>query len=544
MALRETYLDGIDGAHFDVLIVGGGINGAVSAAVLAARGAKVCLVERGDFAGFTSQESSNLVWGGFKYLENYELLLVRKLCMSRNRLIKAYPANVTEIGFLAALDHTSPFPPWLAAVGSTAYWAMGNFKTKRPEFLSPEEIEEREPVIDTSEVRGGIEYRDAYLKDNDARFVFSFVRGALDMGASCVNYVELCGAERIDGTWHAKLADVEGGRQLACTAEVVVNAAGPFVDDINGPWGLRTEHRVVYSKGIHLVVPRVTEAERVLAFFDDTQRLFYVIPMGNRSVIGTTDTRVDSPESFVTAEDREFLLAQINERLDLANPLVADDVISERCGVRPLVVENDGDDKKNVDWTSLSRKHEIEADDDLNVITIFGGKLTDCLNVGEEVALCIGALGIPLERDRKDWYGEPGRDSRKAFYKQAEGMDLDGLRVRPGLEKLSDRLWRRYGRRAFPMLEAIREDPSMGEDILESTDYLRVELHLAAQSEMIIKLDDFLRRRSKIAMVVGDAVVSESDGLREVAEILFGEQADEKLIEYFGKMPPGAMVSA
>ena len=306
MALRETYLDGMDGAHFDVLIVGGGINGAVSAAVLAARGAKVALVERGDFAGFTSQESSNLVWGGFKYLENYELLLVRKLCMSRNRLIKAYPSNVTEIGFLAALDHSSPFPPWLAAVGSTAYWAMGNFKTKRPEFLSPEEIEEREPVIDTSEVRGGIEYRDAYLKDNDARFVFRFIRGALDMGASCVNYVELCGAERIDGTWHANLTDLEGGRHLSCTAEVVINAAGPFVDDINGPWGLRTEHRVVYSKGIHLVVPRVTEAERVLAFFDDTQRLFYVIPMGNRSVIGTTDTRVDSPESFVTDEDREL----------------------------------------------------------------------------------------------------------------------------------------------------------------------------------------------------------------------------------------------
>ncbi len=94
MALRSTNIDRLDDEDFDVLIIGGGINGAVSAAALAARGARVALVDRGDFAGFTSQESSNLVWGGFKYLENYELLLVRKLCTSRNRLIKAYPANV------------------------------------------------------------------------------------------------------------------------------------------------------------------------------------------------------------------------------------------------------------------------------------------------------------------------------------------------------------------------------------------------------------------------------------------------------------------
>ena len=96
-----------DGGRFDVLIVGGGINGAVAAAVLSSRGAKVALVDRGDFAGFTSQESSNLVWGGFKYLENYELPLVFGLCRSRNRLMKAYPDNIKEIGFLAALDETA-----------------------------------------------------------------------------------------------------------------------------------------------------------------------------------------------------------------------------------------------------------------------------------------------------------------------------------------------------------------------------------------------------------------------------------------------------
>ena len=122
MSLRDTNLDKLDNGTFDVLIVGGGINGAVSAAALSARGASVALIDRGDFAGFTSQQSSNLVWGGIKYLENYEIPLVRKLCMSRNRLMRAYPANVKEIGFLGVMGETSPFPPWLVGVGAFAYW--------------------------------------------------------------------------------------------------------------------------------------------------------------------------------------------------------------------------------------------------------------------------------------------------------------------------------------------------------------------------------------------------------------------------------------
>lgn len=114
-----------------------------------------------------------------------------------------------------------------------------------------------------------------------------------------------------------------------------------------------------------------------------------------------------------------------------------------------------------MDWTSLSRKHEIEVDRARSVITIFGGKLTDCLNVGEEVADAVEALGLPLEEDLGTWYGEPTAQTRSVFYRQARLMRLDDLRVRPDVEPLSDRLWRRYGRRAFAMLEAIRADPSM-----------------------------------------------------------------------------------
>ena len=150
MTLRDTSIDRLRGGSFDVLIVGGGINGAVVAASLAGRGASVALVERGDFASFTSQESSNLVWGGFKYLEHYELMLVYKLCRSRNRLMKAYPDNVTELSFLAALDDSSPYPPWFSALGATAYWAIGGFRTRYPRLLSTARIRSEEPVIDTT----------------------------------------------------------------------------------------------------------------------------------------------------------------------------------------------------------------------------------------------------------------------------------------------------------------------------------------------------------------------------------------------------------
>lgn len=539
MSLREANLKRLDGGSFDVLVVGAGINGAVSAASLAGRGASVALIDRGDFGHFTSQESSNLVWGGFKYLENYELPLVFGLCRSRNRLMKSYPGNIKEIGFLAPLTERAPYKPWFATLGAVAYWAIGMFGTSRPQHLTTQEVEEVEPIIRTESVQGGIQYQDAILTDNDSRFVFSFVRSAIEAGATTANYVELVSAERVHDRWRATLRNVDTGDEMVCTANAIVNAAGPFVDGLNQQWGIRTDHRIVYSKGIHLVVPRLTTGDhhRVIALFDDTDRLFYVIPMGHRSVIGTTDTRVDEPFTEVDDDDRTFLLEQINARLDLPEPLTTADIIAERSGVRPLVVTAGDSSHGEADWTSLSRKHEIERDDERRVVTVFGGKLTDCLNVGEEVAVEIESFGIPLERDLHNWYGEPARQTRKEFYRQAKLMKLDALRNKPDVEPLTDRLWRRYGRRAFDMLEAIRVDESMGEDIMDSADYLRVELHNTAEHEMVVKLDDFMRRRSKIDLVVPDAEIRSSDGLQEVAEILFGDDADRRLQEYFTEKP-------
>ena len=525
--LRDHQLGRLDGADVDVLVVGGGINGAVSAAALAARGVSVALVERADFASFTSQESSNLVWGGFKYLENYEIPLVLKLTRSRNRLMRAYPNVITELRFLATLDASAPFPSWLAALGTVGYWGLGQFATRPPSYHRPTRLEQLEPAIRTDTAEAAIEYGDAYLRDNDARFVWSFVRSAIDRGAVAVNYAEVASLERVDGRWRAEVCDSRSGRRLTATARVVVNAAGPFVDELNRRWGVRTEHRIVYSKGIHLVVPQLVAAERVLAFFDDSQRLFYVIPMAHRSVIGTTDSRTTDPREGVTAADRQFLLDQINSRLDLPAPLTPADIIAERCGVRPLVVLDDGNDRTDIDWTTLSRKHEIDVDKASATVTVFGGKLTDCLNVGDEVATAVRRLGVRLGPEADGWYGEAPATERVSFQRAAADVGLDRA---PEVEReatLADVLWRRHGPAAMQVVEAVAADPAGAEPILAGTDLLRAELALYAEREMVVELDDFLRRRTKAAMIQRATDLAADPGLPEVRRALGLDDDDD-----------------
>ncbi len=516
MELRAENLAALDGGTFDVLIIGGGINGAVSAAALAARGLRVAMVERNDYASFTSQQSSNLVWGGFKYLENYELKLVWDLCTSRNHMLKSYPTQIKEIDFLATLDRTAPFPVALAALGAVGYWAIGRFATKSPRVYRASAIEAREPLVNTATAKGGIRYADAYLPDNDSRFVWGFVRSALDHGAVTANYVDVERADRWDGQWLATLRDTETDRSFTLTATAIVNAAGPFIDGLNDELDLETEHRIVYSKGIHLIVRKLVESEQVLAFFDDTGRLFYVIPMANRSVIGTTDTRTTDPNEGVLDEDRDFLLEQINARLDLDRPLTRSDIIAERCGVRPLVVEAGGDDRTETDWTSLSRKHEIEIDKAKKVVSIFGGKLTDCLNVGDEVADALADLGVKGGPPSPGWFGEPSDEHRERFYERAAGLGLDR---RPDVEQattLSEVLWRRHGLASYQLLDLIGADPAMAEPVLANSDVLRGELTLMAEREMIVRPDDFLRRRTKLAMLIHRDDLGADPGMAEV----------------------------
>lgn len=536
MQLRNSNLDRLHARDFDVLIVGGGINGAVSASALTTQGAKVALIDRADFGGYTSQSSSNLVWGGIKYMEGMEFGLVRKLCMSRNRLIRTYPSSVKEIRFYVHLARKFRFPRIALYMGALLYWLIGNFFTRRPRLLSKKTINLEEPVVNTDGGQGGFEYSDAYLIDNDARFVFNFIRSALDHGGIVANYVESLGAKRgDDGVWVTQARDRVSGRQLTIRSKVVINACGPLVDRHNELTKQETAHRHLFSKGVHLLVDRITDHKRVLTFFADDGRLFFVIPMGPKSCLGTTDTRVTELPPTVTPEDRQFILDNVNKRLNLNQPLTEESIIAERCGVRPLVVSSQGQDEAGADWTSLSRKHEMDVDPPTNHISIYGGKLTDCLNVGEEISAAVTQLGVHLPYSHMCWYGEPPREVRNEFFHQAKLLGLDAMTAAESSEPLSKRLWRRYQGSALSLLEDIRQDASMAEVLIHGTEYIRCEIKLAARREMIVKLEDFLRRRSKVALVGRHETIHGAPGLMEACRILFGDEAQARFDEYFAE---------
>ncbi len=346
--VRDQSLERLTTQDHDALIVGGGINGAVSALALAAHGLNVALIESEDFGSGVSQESSNLIWGGFKYLQTYELGLVAGLCRSRNLLARSYASRVQEVRFLAALGPTSPYSPTYATLGAHAYWALGRFATGRPRRLSARALATAEPAIDSEGVRGAVEYSDYLLVDNDARFVLQLLLDAVEKGAVAVSRLRLNDAERAGQGWRAEVTDQLTGSSHTVSAGVLINAAGPRAGDLAELTGSTLRSTLCFSKGTHIVVPRVTESGRILAFFDDDQRLFYVIPMGHRSLIGTTDTRVEDSDVAITHDDRDFLLEQANARLQLSSPLRAEDVIAYRCGVRPLVISAD---HRHRSWT-------------------------------------------------------------------------------------------------------------------------------------------------------------------------------------------------
>ena len=536
MSLRNYNINKLTGKSFDILIIGGGINGAVAAASLSARGLQVALVDKGDFAGCTSQNSSNLIWGGIKYMESYEFSLVRKLCKSRNHLLRSYPSAIKQICFYTNLEKGFRYSSRMLYWGALLYWGIGNFFTSKPRLFTPQQINQDEPVINTANSIGGVEYSDAFLYDNDARFVFSFIRTALDNNCTAANYVESLGSKQItNGEWLTKLRNNRNKEKFEIRSKVIINACGPYVDQQNLLSVQTTVHRHIFSKGIHLIVPKITGNERVLTFFADDGRMFFAIPMGARTMIGTTDTRVSSPETAVTADDREFVLDNINKRLDLPKPLTEDDIISERCGVRPLVVGTGENNNSNDDWTKLSRKHQIDVNHQKKHISIFGGKLTDCINVGDNICETVRQLGFSLPELNQTWYGEPDKTTCEKYYKKVNEMNLDELTSSGASEKLSTRLWRRYGKRAFGLLENIQNEPKMAEPLIDGTDYIKCELTEAADREMIVTLEDFLRRRSKLALVVQNEDLKKSHGLKEACKILFAEDAADRWEEYFGE---------
>ena len=475
-------------------IVGGGINGAVSAAALSSNGYKVLLVDKQDFGAETSSQSSNLIWGGIKYLQTYEFPLVFKLCRARYRLMKNYPTRVRSIGFLASLGPTAPFGKALGTIGTLIYWAIGLFTTPPPKTSGVAKTLELEPTLARDQLSGSVVYFDGMLPDNDSRFVWDFINTSKSLGATTLNYVELASAEKIQDGFRLSLQDKLTNEQHSVTARVVVNAAGPHVKSINNLLSVTTKNQLLYSKGIHLIVRKLTDDNKVLAFWDEQGRLFYVIPMHDRSVIGTTDTRVLDPSERVSDEDRQFVLRQINKCLDLEQPLTVADIISERCGVRVLVTNN-AQKAANQDWHKLSRKHYVESSPD-GVLSIMGGKFTDCLNVGEEIVQKVSRF-IQAPSKGAKWIGEDPIEGLDAVKKQAIAI----LGQSAETQEISIQLWRRHGQKAQAILDLMAQSPGDRDPVFEGLAISFAEIRYILKNESIRAAGDLLRRRLPIAMV-------------------------------------------
>ena len=516
---------------FDVIVAGAGIHGVGVAQAAAAAGHSVLVLEQQAIAAGSSSRSSKLVHGGLRYLESGQFRLVRESLHERALMLRLAPELVRLQNFYIPIYEHSRRRPWQLRIGLSIYAALAGLDAAARFGTVPRSAWGQLDGLDTHELEQVFWYHDA--QTDDALLTAAVVRSAQSLDAQLAMPARFLGATLTDSG--AQVRFEQEGREQECSARVLINAAGPFVDDHNRVSGEKTAHRHVFSKGIHLIVPQVTPQHRILTFFADDGRLFFVIPMGVRTCVGTTDTRVDSPYTEVTEEDRQFVLDNINKRLNLKKPLTKADIIAERCGVRPLVVKSSASGNEQ-DWLQMSRKHEIDVNPNNAHLSIFGGKLTDCVNVGNEVSGIVAAMGVELQYPDYKWYGEPHRSVREEYLHQARLMDLDSYTSPESIETLSSRLWRRYDQQALELLADIREDPRQAEVLIKGTDYIRCEIRLAKQQEMITKLEDFLRRRSKIALVVHKENIRNAPGLMEACEILFGDQAQEKYDEYFASV--------
>ena len=528
VANRNEQLRNLNGGVYDVLVIGAGINGAASAAALAAAGVQVALVDAADFAGCTSSESSNLIWGGIKYLENLEVGFVRQLCQGRNELMRSYPGSIRETRFLAAVHKKSRFPTWVLWLGTWVYWCLSNGFTGIPRYLSRRGVKSQESIIKTVDLAGGLIYSDARLIDGDSRFVLNLVKQAIRSGATAVNYLEVIELQRESGgNWIVTLTDRVTGSSSSLRARYIVNAGGPFADELNRKAQFHTTTHHVYSKGIHLIVDPITDSGRVLVFYADDGRMFFAIPMSGKTCIGTTDTAVESPLAEVTDEDRQFVLDNINRQLDLTMPLTRDDILAERCGVRLLIATGARDHTRD-DWLNRSRKFVVEASSALGIVCIFGGKLTDCLKVGEEVCRAVSRFGIGCDPGK--WYGEPGQELLEEF--KAKLREVDAALGKDN-DLPWDKLWRKYGADALEILESILRDKSRSKIVLQTEKICRAELEMIRNQEYVESLDDFLRRRTWLAQTYRLEEIADMPGIFEACSILFDGLAAQKYEDYF-----------
>ncbi|GKV55512.1 aerobic glycerol-3-phosphate dehydrogenase [Sporosarcina sp. NCCP-2222] len=367
--------------HFDLLVIGGGITGAGIALDAVTRGLSVALVEMQDYAAGTSSRSTKLVHGGLRYLKQLDIKIVAETGKERE-IVYSNALHVTEPERMLLPFHKGgTFGRLTTSAGLFAYDKLaGVRKEERREMLASDEVIQMEPLVRKEGLLGGghyVEYR-----TDDSRLTMETLKKAAEKGAVCLNYmkVEHFNYDEDGNLSGAALWDMLDGDYFSVNASVIVNATGPWVDEVRKKDSISNDKRLRLTKGIHIVIDKSIFPLRQAIYFDAPDgRMIFAIPRGRKAYIGTTDTFFDEDRSnpAATEEDVAYLLEAVHYMF----PSVAVDrqhVESTWAGVRPLIYE---EGKKA---SEISRKDEI-WESETGLITIAGGKLTGYRKMAETV---------------------------------------------------------------------------------------------------------------------------------------------------------------
>lgn len=481
------------GSRYDVVVIGGGINGAGIARDAAERGLDVLLLEQDDFSSGTTAWSSRLIHGGLRYLEYAEISLVYESLHERRHLLEAAPHLVHPLKLVIPVYRGGQRGKALIRAGMIAYDLLSLGKElPGHDMLSRRELLAEEPGILAEGLRGAAAYYDAQVPWAE-RLVVENLVAAGRAGAVLRNYCRveaLCdGTGAMDGVVYR---DLVSGEQHRVHAPVVVNAGGPWVDRVLKGLPARLPRLMGGTKGSHIVVSPFAGAPSN-AFYIEAQadgRPMFIIPWAGLYLIGTTDIRFsgDPADARASAEEVDYLLAETNRVFPQAG-LGRESVHYTYCGVRPLPWEEGPEG-------AITRRHIIREHDDVakGLLSIIGGKLTTYRHLAEEVVDRVGRL---LERDLPDCPTDeeplPGGAGLEEARQRLAAAGTLGKDTTAHLLSV-------YGSRALEIAEMAVADPALGEIVCPRTGAIAAEVVFSLEQEYARTLDDLLQRRMMIGL--------------------------------------------
>ncbi len=474
----------------DLAIIGGGINGCGIARDAAGRGLKVLLCEQGDLAGATSSASTKLFHGGLRYLEYYEFRLVRESLIERETLLKAMPHISWPMRFVLP-HHSGLRPAWLLRLGLFIYDHLGGRKILPPtKTLDLTKNPAGAPLRDG--FTKGFEYSDCWVEDS--RLVVLNARDAANRGAEILTRTRCERAERKDSLWHLTLRDVVSGMARSVTAKGLVNAGGPWVEDvIQNCMGRNSREGVRLVRGSHIVTRKLFDHDRAYIFQNADGRIVFAIPYETDfTLIGTTDMDHDGPpgEATCTNAERDYLCSAASEYF--RDPITAQDVVWTYSGVRPLY-----DDGSN-SATAATRDYvlKLDAEDNAPLLNIFGGKITTYRRLAEQV---LAELTPYFPDATAAWTAGAPLPGGNFPYEDTTKLIKDLLSDYPFLgPRFAARLIRAYGTEASIMLGDAKTMGDLGAQFGATLTEREVEWLI--NREWARTADDILWRRSKLGL--------------------------------------------